>query len=89
MRRLLPAAAAAVTLLGGLAFAASRHPAASSGAAANPVPPASPGSPAGTPGQGQLQALRVSLTGLRWYDYYGVELPVSVVAGPRYISGGL
>ncbi len=89
MRRLLPAAALAITLIGGLAFAASRHPAASSGVAASPVPPASPGSPAGTASQGQPQAPQVSLTGLRWYDFHGVGLPFSAVAGPREVSGGL
>jgi hypothetical protein len=29
------------------------------------------------------------LAGLRWYDFYGVELPLSAQAGPRDTSGGL
>ena len=31
----------------------------------------------------------MSLAGLRWYDFYGIELPFSATAGPRDISGGL
>jgi hypothetical protein len=50
-----------------------------------------------TPGRGSAAAVptgasplpQVSLGGLRWSDYHGVELPSSPVAGPRDTSGGL
>ena len=85
MRRLLPAAVAAVVILGGLAFAASRHPGASGVSTAEPSPAAT----ASAGSQGQHQVPQVSLAGLRWYDFYGVELPISAAAGPRDVSGGL
>jgi hypothetical protein len=85
---MLPAAAVAVVLLGaGLAFAltggppASPHPAAT--ATASPAAAAGPGS------QGQSQVPRVSLAGVRWSSFYGVELPVSAQAGPYDTSAGV
>jgi hypothetical protein len=82
-RRLLPAIAAAVIVLGGgLAF---RLSARSSGPASAPA-----SAPTGASSGGQDQQVpTVNLTGLRWSDFYGVELPVSTQAGPRETSGGL
>ena len=88
-RRALPALAVVVVLAGGLALAASLRPSVSGGTAAKPVPSATPGKTAGTHNQGQPKAPQVSLTGLRWYDFYGVELPVSPAGGPRDMSGGV
>jgi hypothetical protein len=47
-------------------------------AARPPTPPAS----------GLPQVPQVDLSGLGWSDFYGVELPVSPVAGPQYMRGG-
>ena len=38
---------------------------------------------------GPPQVPRVDLAGLGWSDFYGVELPVSPSAGPRYMHGRL
>jgi hypothetical protein len=35
------------------------------------------------------QPLPTRLVGVRWMDFYGVELPVSAAAGPRHLGGGL
>ena len=88
-RIILPAAAVAAILLGaGLAFAlAGRSPASRSPAAAATAP-ASPAGAAGSGGQGQPQVPKVSLAGVRWSGFYGVELPVSAQAGPFDTSGG-
>jgi hypothetical protein len=76
----LPAAVAVIAVAGaGLALLLARggpaagHPAAGSSA---------PG-PAGT------TIPQVSLAGLRWSAYHGVELPSSPAAGPRDTNGGL
>ena len=89
-RLILPAAAVAVIILGaGLAFAltgrppASPHPAATATATVSPAAAAGPGS------QGQSQVPRVSLAGVRWSSFYGVELPVSAQAGPYDTSAGV
>jgi hypothetical protein len=87
MRRLLPVAAIAV-ILGGLAVAAWLDLPASGRATAKPVPRASLGSTAASKSQSQRQVGQVSLAGLRWYDFYGIELPFSAAAGPRAMSGG-
>jgi hypothetical protein len=45
-----------------------------------------------TPSAGAIRPARTSpfdLAGLRWTDFYGVELPSSPSAGPRYTRGGL
>ena len=82
-RRLLPAVAIAVIVLGGgLVLGLSARSPASAGAS----PTAATG--AGSGGQDQ-QVPTVDLSGLRWSDFYGVELPVSPQAGPRDTSGGL
>jgi hypothetical protein len=82
-RRLLPAIAIVVIVIGGgLAFGLSARSSAPASAPASAVTGASSG------GQDQ-QAPTVNLAGLRWSDFYGVELPVSVQAGPRETSGGV
>ena len=42
-----------------------------------------------TASQAQSQLPQVSLQGLRWSEFYGIELPFSVQAGPHDTSGGL
>ena len=89
-RRLLPAAAVAVVIIGGaLALVVSLSPRVAGGAATRPASPASPvGTPvAGKPGESPVP--QVDLSGLRWYDFYGVGLPFSAQAGPRDTGGGL
>jgi hypothetical protein len=87
-RRPLLAAAALLIVLGGLAFMASARLSARGGAAARPTLPAGSGGIARTASQSQPLVPHVSLVGLRWSGFYGVELPSSVVAGPRDASGG-
>ena len=82
-RVLLVAGIAVVVLAGGLAFAAALRQPAYSRTAARPVPSASQRGTASARGQGQPRVPQVSLAGLRWYDFYGVELPFSAMAGPR------
>jgi hypothetical protein len=89
-RLILPAAAAAVILLGtGLAFALTGRPPASRNPAATATAPASPAGAVGPGSQGQPQVPRVSLASVRWSSFYGVELPVSAQAGPYDTSGGV
>jgi hypothetical protein len=89
-RLLLPAAAAAAILLGtGLAFALTGHPPAARNPAATATAPASPAGTAGPGSQGQPQVPQVSLASMRWDGFYGVELPVSAQAGPSGTSGGV
>lgn len=87
-RLILPAAAAAVILLGtGLAFALTGRSPASPRPAA--MATASPAGAAGSGSQGQPQVPRVSLDSVRWSSFYGVELPVSAQAGPYDTSAGV
>jgi hypothetical protein len=90
MRHVLPVAAVAVVIIGAtLAFAVSLRPRVSSGNAAKQ---ASSASPAGIPAAsslGRSPVPQVNLTGLRWSDFYGVELPFSAQAGPRDTAGDL
>jgi hypothetical protein len=87
-RLILPAAAAAVILLGtGLAFALASRPPVSRNPA--PAATASPADAAGPGSQGQPQVPRVSLASVRWSSFYGVELPASAQAGPYDTSGGV
>jgi hypothetical protein len=89
-RRVLLAAAVVIVVLGtGLALVRSARPSAPRGTAAKPVPSARSSSIAGAKGQDQLLVPDVSLAGLRWSDFYGVELPSSLSAGPREMSGGV
>jgi hypothetical protein len=82
-RRLLPAVAAVIAVAAaGLALLLARGGTARSGAAPDRSPAA------GAPASGS-QLPRVSLAGVRWSGYHGVELPSSTTAGPRDISGGL
>jgi len=87
-RRLLPAAALLILLGGGLAVAASARPSAPGGAAAKPAVRAGSGGVTGTSSQNEPVVPRVNLAGLRWSDFYGVELPSSA-AGPRHTGGGI
>jgi hypothetical protein len=79
-------AAVVVALCAGLALAWFIRPAAAPGGTARrPVPThSSSGQPAGS-----QRTPHVSLAGLRWYDFYGVELPFSPVAGPHATHGGV
>ena len=87
-RRLLPAAALLIVLGGGLTVAAwARHPA-PGGVAGQPAVPARPGVLASSSSQNQPVTPQVNLAGVRWRDFYGVELPYSA-AGPRYTAGGI
>ena len=85
-RRLLPAAAAIIAVAGaGLALLLARGGTTSNGA----TPGRPPAAPASTPARSGPQLPQVSLAGLQWSDYHGVELPSSPAAGPRDTSGGL
>ena len=55
----------------------------------SPGPARRPPAPAAAPGTSGPQLPRLSLAGLRWSSYHGVELPSSAVAGPRHTGGGL
>jgi hypothetical protein len=79
----MPAIAVAVIVLGGgLALGLSARSSAPAGASSSAA------TGAGSGGQDQ-RVPTVDLSGLRWSDFYGVELPVSAQAGPRDTSGGL
>jgi hypothetical protein len=89
-RRLLPAAAVLIIILGaGLALARSGRLPAPGNPAVKAAPSARPSSGAAPKGQDQASVPDVSLAGLRWSDFYGVELPSSVSAGPREVRGGV
>jgi hypothetical protein len=82
---MLLAAVLVIVLGGGLAVAlAVRHGSGGPPAAARTSPP-----PPSAQGTGSPELPHVDLAGLRWSDYYGVELPSSPAAGPRDTSGGL
>jgi hypothetical protein len=59
------------------------------GRPSGPAPGRSPAAPAGAPGASAPRLPQVSLAGLRWTDYHGVQLPSSPSAGPRRARGGL
>ena len=88
-RSLLTVAIVVVVLVGGLALAVSLRQPAYSRTAARPVQSASQRGTASAGGQGQPRVPQVSLEGLRWYDFYGVELPFSAMAGPRDTRRGV
>jgi hypothetical protein len=87
-RLALPAAAVTIVILSAaLTLALTARPSPS---------PAAPGSPASSVAaagiatdQAQPQLPQVSLQGLRWSEFYGIELPSSVQAGPYDTAGGL
>jgi len=82
-RRLLPAVAAVIAVAcAGLVLLLARGGTAGNGATPGRGPAAS--APAGG-----AQLPQLSLAGLRWSGYHGVELPSSPAAGPRDTSGGL
>jgi hypothetical protein len=88
-RRLaLPAAAVAVVILTAvLTIALTARPSSPPAAHGRPAPSAS--SADITASQAQPQLPQVSLQGLRWREFYGIELPFSVQAGPHDTRGGL
>jgi hypothetical protein len=87
---MLAAMAIAVAVLaGGLAMAVSLWPPTSSRAAAEPVPPVGQRGTASARDHGQSRVPQVSLASLRWYDFYGVELPFSAAAGPHDTRRGV
>jgi hypothetical protein len=89
-RRVRPLRILVIVLLGaGLALAWQARPSAPGGAAAKPVPSVMPSPIAGTTAPDQPRIPDVSVAGLRWSDFYGVELPSSASAGPRETSGGI
>jgi hypothetical protein len=89
-RLILPAAAAAAILLcAGLAFALTGRPPSPRNPAVTAPVPASPAGAAGPGSQGQPQVPRMSLASVLWSGFYGVELPVSAQAGPSGTSGGI
>ena len=89
-RRRLPVVTAVIIVLGlGLALVGAGHLSGSGDAVAKAVPSARPSSIAGTKSQDQSPVPDVSLAGLRWSNFYGVELPFSTSAGPHEMSGGV
>ena len=89
-RRLaLPLAAVTVVILGaGLTLMLPARPSGSP-ATARPAPSAPPATLAAPASPARPQLPQVSLTGLQWTSFYGIELPHSAQAGPRDTSGGL
>jgi hypothetical protein len=88
-RLALPAVAMAVVILGaGLTLVATARPSGSP-ATTRPAPSVPPATLVAPASQGQPRLPQVSLTGLQWSDFYGVELPYSAQAGPRDTRGGL
>jgi hypothetical protein len=87
-RLALLAAAVAIVILGAaLTLALTARPSPSPAAHGRP---ASSASSAGIAvGQAQPLLPQVSLQGLRWSEFYGIELPFSVQAGPYDTRGGL
>ena len=87
-RLALPAAAVAIVILSAaLTLAVMARPSPSPAASGRSAPSAS--SAGMTASQAQSQLPQVSLQGLRWSEFYGIELPFSVQAGPHDTSGGL
>jgi hypothetical protein len=86
-RLALPAAAVAVVILStALALALTARLSSSPAAPGRPASSDSSGA-AASPARPQLP--QVSLQGLRWSEFYGIELPFSVQAGPYDTRGGL
>jgi hypothetical protein len=90
-RRLtLPVAVMTVVVLGaGLTLVVTARPSGSGATAGRPVPSVPPATLTAPASQGRPQLPQVSLAGLRWSDFYGVELPYSPQAGPHDTRGGL
>src|SRR6202034_2382719 len=81
-------AAMAVVILGtGLTVVATARPS-DSPATPETAPSVPPATLVAPPSQTRSPLPQVPLTGLRWHDFYGVELPYSAQAGPRDTSGG-
>ena len=87
-RLALPAAAVTAVILGAaLTVALTARPSPAPAAHGRPVRPASSAGIAASQAQPLLP--QVSLHGLRWSEFYGIELPFSVQAGPHDTAGGL
>jgi hypothetical protein len=85
-RRFLPAAAVIVVIVvlgAGLAVKVS------SGGGTGRPGPGRPSPVPAAPGASGPQLPRVSLAGLQWSGYHGVQLPSSPAAGPRHTANGL
>jgi hypothetical protein len=89
-RRTLPVAAMAAIILGaGLTLIATARPSGSGGTAGRPAPSDTPATLTAPASPARPQLPQVTLTGLRWSDFYGVELPYSPQAGPHDTRDGL
>ena len=87
-RLALPAAAVTIVILSAaLTLALTARPSPSPAAHSRPASSASAAGIAA--GQAQPQLPQVSLQGLRWSEFYGIELPFSVQAGPHDTRRGL
>jgi hypothetical protein len=83
LRRAWLAAAIVIAVAGvGLALAVTSR-------GGSPGPGRRMSAPAAPPAASGPQLPRVSLAGLRWSDYYGVQLPSSPAAGPHHTGNGL
>ena len=86
-RLALSAAVVAVVILSAvLTLALTARPSPSPAAHGRPASASAAGIPAS---QAQPQLPQVNLQGLRWSEFYGIELPFSVQAGPHDTAGGL
>jgi hypothetical protein len=85
----LPALAVVVILGLGLALASAAWPPATGGGAIRRAVPADSAGAVAASSHHAPQVPHVNLAGLRWSDFYGVELPSSAAAGPGDTSGGL
>ena len=86
----MPVAAMAALILGaGLALIATARPSGTSAPAHRPDPQVSPATLTAPASPAPPQLPQVSLDGLQWSDFHGVELPYSPQAGPRDTRGGL
>jgi hypothetical protein len=90
----VPVVLVVLAAVGAGLFWAGRHTAPSArasshGASRGAGPRAAAGRPSAVAAPDQPLEPRVDLAGLRWSDFYGVELPVSPSAGPRHVHGGL
>jgi hypothetical protein len=89
-RRTLPLAAMAAIILGtGLTLAVTARPPGSGATAGRAAPSDAPATLTAPASPARPQLPQVTLTGLRWGDFYGVELPYSPQAGPHDTRGGL
>ena len=88
-RRMVAAAVLVIVLGAGLAVALAARHGTGGGSGGSPAAGRLSPAPHSAPDAGSPELPHVDLAGLRWSDYYGVELPASLAAGPRDTSGGL